>query len=251
MTIPLQQGLVYGPVESRRLGRSLGVNILPHGSKRCNFNCPYCQYGWTPGESLAGGDEPEWPTPAEVADAVERALRQDPAVDRVTLAGNGEPTLHPQFPAIVSMLRGVISRCNPRARLAVLSNASTLDRPDVRAALGQLDERFMKLDAGDDETLRRLNGVRMPVERVVRGLQDLGGVVLQSMFTRDGRSIDNTTPEALGKWMAAVKRIGPSAVHIYSLDRPPAWGQLQRVPRAELESIAEGVRKAGIEALVF
>ena len=253
MTIPLQSGLVYGPVKSRRLGASLGVNILPDARKVCNFNCPYCQYGWTPqdqkGTSLL--DE-RWPPADSVAAAVDAALVLDSRVDRITLAGNGEPTLHPEFRRVVEMLRRVRDRRARHARLAILSNASTVSDPAVVAALLQFDERYMKLDAGDDATLRRLNASPVPVEEIVEGLARLRGVILQSMFTRDDSGkIDNTAPEALSRWLAAVSRVKPRAVHIYTIDREPAWKPLLRVPRAELEAIAGRVRALGFDALTF
>ena len=253
MTIPLQEGVVYGPVESRRLGASLGVNILPDARKVCNFNCPYCQYGWTPADpkGLAVPEE-SWPFPEAVGAAVEASLARYGAIDRITLAGNGEPTLHPDFPAIVELLRNARDRRARHARLAILSNASTVSDPDIAAALLRLDERYMKLDAGDQNMLRALNGTLVPIAQIVEGLARLNGVILQSMFTRDpaGR-IDNTTPEALDSWMTVVRRVRPRAVHIYTIDRSPAWKLLQPVPRAELEMIAKRVSAAGIVSVVF
>jgi wyosine [tRNA(Phe)-imidazoG37] synthetase (radical SAM superfamily) len=253
VTIPLQAGIVYGPVKSRRLGASLGVNILPDARKVCNFNCPYCQYGWTPADPKgAAVPEESWPLAESVASAVDEALTAQGAVDRITLAGNGEPTLHPDFREIVEMLRKVRDRRARHARIAVLSNASTVDDPAVVAGLLRLDERYMKLDAGDTDTLRKLNGTTVPVDRIIDGLARLNGVILQSLFTRDAKGkIDNTTPVALASWLGAVQRVGPRAVHIYTIDRSPAWAPLQAVPRAELEALAQRVRALKISALTF
>jgi wyosine [tRNA(Phe)-imidazoG37] synthetase (radical SAM superfamily) len=249
VSIPLQTGLVYGPLASRRLGRSLGVNLLPENRKICNFNCPYCQYGWTPAGTLAG--PLDWPAPIAVARAVEAALGGDPAIDSITLAGNGEPTLHPGFGEVVERLRAVRDRLAPAARIAVLSNSSTVGRPGVIAALRRLDGRYMKLDAGDEATMRRVNGTRLDAEGIVSGLSRLDDVVLQAMFVRGPSGVDNTTPAALQPWLDAVIRIRPSAVHVYSLDRPAASIRLERVPRATLEQITERVGRAGIKAEVF
>lgn len=253
MTIPLQAGLVYGPVQSRRLGASLGVNILPDARKVCNFNCPYCQYGWTPADPNGTAVPQEsWPLAESVGAAVDAALTRNGAVDRITLAGNGEPTLHPDFPAIVELLRKVRDRRARHARLAILSNASTIGDPDIAAALLRIDERYMKLDAGDQATLRAMNGTLVPFDRIVEGLARLNGVILQSMFTRDPNGkIDNTTPRALDSWLKAIGRVNPRAVHVYTIDRSPAWKALERVPRADLDAIAQRVRTLGIEALVF
>jgi wyosine [tRNA(Phe)-imidazoG37] synthetase (radical SAM superfamily) len=250
-TVPLQAGFVYGPVRSRRLGISLGVNVLPDGGKVCNFTCAYCQYGWTPGPHQAresGG----WPDPVAIAAAVEAALGCAPRVDRITLAGNGEPTLHPRFGEIVERLRDVRERLAPRARLAVLSNGSTAAEPLVAAALVRLDEAYMKLDAGDARTLKAINGVALDPDATIDALADLGGVTLQAMFVRDPQGrVDNTTPAALDAWLSGVRRVRPTGVHIYSLDRTPALERLEPVPAAVLEGIARRVEAMGIPARVF
>lgn len=253
MTIPLQDGLVYGPVKSRRLGASLGVNIIPDGRKVCNFNCAYCQYGWTPASGKAVRvARDEWPTAESIAAAVDGVLARSGAIDRITLAGNGEPTLHPEFARIVELLRAVRDRRAKHARLVVLSNSSTVDDPAVIHGLRRLDERYMKLDAGDAATLRKINGTTIPVERIVSGLASLSGVVLQALFTRDAAGkVDNTTPGAIARWLAAVKRVRPLAVHVYTIDRSPAWKPLQKIPREELTAIGERVRGIGFEAVVF
>jgi wyosine [tRNA(Phe)-imidazoG37] synthetase (radical SAM superfamily) len=250
-TVPLQAGFVYGPVRSRRLGISLGVNVLPDGAKICNFNCAYCQYGWTPSPQGARA-QAGWPEPVRIADAVEAALGCAPRVDRITLAGNGEPTLHPGFAEIVERLRDVRARLAPRARLAVLSNASTAAEPIVAAALVRLDECHMKLDAGDGVTLKAINGVAIDSEVAIDALAQLGGVTLQALFVRDpeGR-VDNTTEPALAAWFAAVRRVRPMGVEVYSLDRRPALQRLEPVPAPVLQGIAARVEAMGIPARVF
>lgn len=253
--LPLQTDLVYGPVRSRRLGVSLGLNIFPARRKICNFNCAYCQYGWTREDESAVRAE-EWPEPVAIADAVRQALealgRDGRPVDRLTLAGNGEPTLHPRFGEVVERLRDVRDECCKEARLAVLSNGGTLDRPAVVAALARIDDKYLKLDTVDSETFRRLNGARSGLPRLLDALRTISHVTIQSLFTRDAAGkIDNTTPEAVERWIAALKAIQPDAVHVYSLDRAPAWSALQVVARSELESIASRARAAGLNAMVF
>jgi wyosine [tRNA(Phe)-imidazoG37] synthetase (radical SAM superfamily) len=251
--LPLQTGLVYGPVRSRRLGASLGVNILPAHRKICNFNCAYCQYGWTRDEAAC--DPADWPAPADVAREVRTTLQAMKAdagpVDHITLAGNGEPTLHPRFAEIVERLRAVRDEGWPAARLAVLSNGGTLQRRDVVAALERIDDPYLKLDTADPAMFRRLNGAQaQPLDLDL--LRTLPHLTIQSLFTReDSGRIDNTTPSAIADWLEALKRIRPWSVHVYSLDRAPAWGKLQVVPRAELEAIAARVRKEGLRAEVF
>lgn len=243
----LQAGLVYGPVPSRRLGRSLGVNLTPFGRKTCNFNCSYCQYGWT--DFPAKGD---FPRPADVIDAVDRALLDDPGVDSITVAGNGEPTLHPAFGPIVEGLVEVRARRAPNAKLALLSNGSTLNRMDVVYSLPRFDTRCMKLDAGDVTTFRMVNAPSIHLGRLIADLRSVGHLMLQSMFVRDGDGmVDNTTPRAVDAWLGAVDQIRPESVDIYSLARRPARRTLQAVPANVLDGIALRVLDLGIPARVF
>jgi len=255
--MPLQEGIAYGPVRSRRLGQSLGVNILPRNVKLCTFNCSYCQYGWTRvGPRSARGLGDVWPSPSSIAKAVglrlRRALSNGEAVHRLTLAGNGEPTLHPEFGEVVNRLRALRDDIKPGLPLAILSNSSTLDTPAVVSALERLDERYMKLDAGDSAILRRVNAAALTVDQIVSGLRRLSDVVIQAMFVRDrlGR-IDNAGDVAVASWIGALTRIAPLRVQVYSIDRAPAWPYIQAVPAVRLEEIARRVRAAGLQADVF
>lgn len=254
--LPLHQHIVYGPIRSRRLGRSLGVNLLPAGLKVCNMNCAYCQYGWTHGAQRLIGHARRWPTPASIAIAVESRLTQSEVtnelIDRLTIAGHGEPTLHPDFEEIVKHLKNIRDRISPRIRLAVLSNSTTAAKPDVRRGLVLFDERYMKLDAGDPITCARVNGLGLSVAETVDALTSLPAVIVQTMFvTDDEGNIDNTTQGAVSRWLAALKHIKPASVHIYTLDRAPAKSSLKAVPVGRLREIAERVRSTGIPAEVF
>jgi wyosine [tRNA(Phe)-imidazoG37] synthetase (radical SAM superfamily) len=243
----LQTSIVYGPVQSRRFGRSLRVSLVPANGKVCTFNCVYCQFG-----STTPAFRIEWPATTDIVRALERALGEDPSIEAVALAGNGEPTLHPGFARIVDGLLDVRARRAPRVRLAVVSNGSTLHRLSVRHALSLLDERHMKLDAGDATTLLRMNACPISLGRLIADLRYLGGVVLQSMFIRDTDGfVNNTTPAAVSAWLEAVRAIGPDAVHVCALDRIPARRGLVKLDRAELETIAARVAAIGIRAQVF
>lgn len=250
-----QDGPIYGPVQSRRLGRSLGVNILPGHLKICNFNCAYCQCGWTHLSDRACPEE-AWPEPAAIVDATRAALRrlsaEGRAIDRITIAGEGEPTLHPRFAEIVDALRAVRSEEAAGVPIAILSNSSTLDSPVVRRALARLDERYMKLDAGDETTLRRINGFWGPLDALITNLASLDRIVIQTMFVedREGRFV-NTSDSCVNAWIAALTVIRPATVHVYTVDRLPAMPTILQVERAKLDRIAEKVRAAGIAARSF
>jgi wyosine [tRNA(Phe)-imidazoG37] synthetase (radical SAM superfamily) len=252
----LHTGLVYGPVRSRRLGWSLGVNVLPPDEKLCTFNCLYCQYGWTRSARRSEAEPVAWPSPPDVIAAVSAALerleREGACVDRITLAGHGEPTLHPDFPAIVDALCTLRSERAPGTAVAVLSNSSTAGDARIRAALARLDERYMKLDAGDQDTLRHVNACALSIDTLLAALRALPNVIIQTMFVSDetGR-IGNTSDRAVAAWLAALRTIQPEAVHIYTLDRAPAWPGFRPVPTAFLEDVAHRVREAGMRPLVF
>jgi len=256
MAMPLQQHIVYGPVRSRRLGRSLGVNVLPPGAKVCNMNCAYCQYGFARGEGARATRRPAWPTAAQVGAAVTARLlkagRDGESLDRITLAGHGEPTLHPEFEEITARLVDVRDRLAPDLRLTVLSNSTTAEWPEVRRALTLFDERHMKLDAGDPITYGYVNGPGTSIRAIVDALRGLPRVILQSMFVSDGIGrVDNTTEGAIEEWLRAVDTIQPSRVHVYTIDRTPALAGLRPVAMRRLREIAERVRACEIPAEVF
>jgi wyosine [tRNA(Phe)-imidazoG37] synthetase (radical SAM superfamily) len=243
----LQCGIAYGPVQSRRMGRSLGVNLAPPGRKTCNFNCAYCQYGWTEFPANAA-----FPHPADVIDAVDQALTIDPGVDAITVAGNGEPTLHPGFAPIAEGLFRVRTRRAPKAKLALFSNASTLGRRDVVYSLSRFDERCLKLDAGDATTFRLMNAAMIPLAHVIADLRAVGRLTLQSMFVRDREhTVDNTTARAVAAWLEAVDRIRPERVDVYTLAHRPARDSLLAAPRDVLETIAARVIALGVPARVY
>jgi wyosine [tRNA(Phe)-imidazoG37] synthetase (radical SAM superfamily) len=251
-TIPLQDSVVYGPIRSRRLGSSLGINILPKSRKVCSSNCVYCQYGWT---SQDPSGEPLRRAP-ELLHDIEEAFRihqqAGTTVDCITLAGNGEPTLHPDLEALVAGIKKLRDAYFPRATVGILSDATQVTRPRVRQALELCDERYMKFDAADEATWRKINLPLGATEfgAMVDGLKGLGDIVLQSMFIQG--SYDNTGAGHVEAWIKAVGAIKPRSVQVYTVDRGTAADGIEEVPREKLQQIADKLAKAtGIPSEVY
>jgi wyosine [tRNA(Phe)-imidazoG37] synthetase (radical SAM superfamily) len=256
MSLPPLERIVYGPVRSRRLGRSLGINLLPAGMKICNMNCAYCQYGWTRGAIRYRGQGLGWPTAQAVDTAVSARLsaaaERDEVIDRLTVAGHGEPTLHPEFEEIATRLRSVRDRIAPGIPLAILSNSTTAAEADVSRGLSAFDERYMKLDAGDSATFATLNGGGRHLSDIIDALRRMSPIVVQAMFVRDERgAIDNSGVAAIRTWLDALETIRATRAHIYTIDRSPALGSLRPVAPRRLREIAEQVRALGIPTDVF
>jgi wyosine [tRNA(Phe)-imidazoG37] synthetase (radical SAM superfamily) len=181
-----------------------------------------------------------------------QAAESGEILDRMTVAGHGEPTLHPEFEEVVARLCAVRDRVAPDLPLAILSNSTTAMSVDVQKGLGLFDERYMKLDAGDSITYARINGAGGPIARIIGALRALAPVTVQAMFVTDrAGEIDNTTERAIDAWVEALEQVRADRVHIYTLDRAPALSSLRRVPARRLREIAEHARAAGIPARVF
>lgn len=252
---PLVDSVVYGPFPSRRLGSSLGVNILPSGVKVCAFNCNYCQCGWTfdlaDEATLASWT---WPTPAEIAVGLESRLKElsGAQLDAITLAGNGEPTLHPDFGRAVEEIVRTRDRVAKGVPLHILTNGANLSKAGVAEALNLLDERHVKLDAGTESMFLEMNSPTedIGIWDVMRGVKGLTDFVVQAMFTRGRR--DNSKPEEVDAWIEAVKKIKPKRVDVYSLAREPADAQILAVDNERLQEIAKLCEKrTGIPSSAF
>jgi wyosine [tRNA(Phe)-imidazoG37] synthetase (radical SAM superfamily) len=250
--------VVFGPVRSRRLGLSLGINLLPRHSKFCSFNCIYCECGWTPPGS---GKELDLPTKEEVSRFLEQRLRElhesDYLPDAITYAGNGEPTLHPDFAGIVDITLALRNRYAPEALVSVLSNGSRTSDPKVFDALLKLDRNIQKLDCGSEKIFALMNN---PVEAIkfdelVENLKKFDGrVIIQSMFLRGkfrGEIIDNTTSVEVNLWIERLKEIKPESVMIYPVARETPVHNLEKIPFRELEQIAARARAQGLKVEVY
>lgn len=252
----LQPGILYGPVQSRRLGVSLGISLLPTTYKLCSFNCIYCRYGRTKKAALAREPLDDLPSVAEVADAVETALaglvRDNQTIDSITICGNGEPTLYPELAEVIVAAKQLRDRYQPQARIAILSNSSTVGSPSVRATLELVDLKIMKFDAGSEEMFRQLNHPVTPIYmgEIVAGLKELTNTCLESLFLQ-GR-VSNADPDSVGVWIEKLREIQPLGVQIYTLDRVPAEPRIEKVNLSTLQWIADQVRwRTGVPAEVI
>ena len=249
--------IIFGPIISRRLGVSLGINLLPTDSKFCNFNCVYCECGWTSNDKHT---RPSFPSRAEVKAQLEKKLIEMKAEiqlpDVITYAGNGEPTIHPEFIGIIDDTMELRSKYCPKSKIAVLTNATQVHRPEIREALLKIDQNILKLDSGIEATIKSIN---QPLGKYI--LEDVianfckfeGKLIIQTMFVKglvNGKMIDNTTPTELDAWVNAIKRISPKQVMIYTISRDTPTEGLRKINIPELELIAARVRNLGIEVQV-
>jgi wyosine [tRNA(Phe)-imidazoG37] synthetase (radical SAM superfamily) len=249
--------IIFGPVKSRRLGVSLGINLLPVNRKICNFNCIYCECGWTC-DSIGTS---KFPTRVDVFEALELKLaemkKENFPPDVITYAGNGEPTLHPDFPSIIDDSIVLRDKYFPQTKIAVLSNATTITRPGVKEALLKTDMNILKLDSAFESTINRHNkpGSKIKVEELINNLAGFDGkLIIQTLFLRgtfNGEVINNTTPEEIEAWLKALEKIRPSEVMIYTISRDtPSGGHLKKIPARELQAIASMVESMGFRTQV-
>ena len=249
----LFDSIVYGPIRSRRLGVSLGVNLMPTTAKLCTFDCVYCECGWNQPVS-----HPQLPTREQVRDALEYQLSTlDVQPDVITFSGNGEPTLHPDFLGIIQDTCALRDQYCPNAKVSVLSNSTQLGRKDVVEALLLCDNRILKLDSAIDTTMQLIDkpvNQHLTVAQIVQWLSLFeGNFTLQTCFLRgeyEGRVIDNTTPEELSAWYQIVDILHPKQVMIYVIDRATPLQTLSKVPAEEMEAIAAPLREEGIDVIV-
>lgn len=248
---------IFGPIHSRRLGTSLGINLTPNDGKICSFDCIYCEAGYNAQGTGTTGISPR----EEVRTLLEQKLAAMKAngdrLDVITFSGNGEPTLHPDFNGVVDDVIALRDRYYPQVKISVLSNSTMIDRPAVVEALKKVDNNILKLDSAIDRTMRLID---RPVNRnfnvadLVEHLKQFSGqCIVQTMMLRgehEGERIDNTTDEEVEALLAAYLEILPAEVMLYSLDRATPEENLQKVPKEELETIAERFRAKGIKVQV-
>ena len=249
--------IVFGPVKSRRLGISLGVNLLPTGCKVCNFNCIYCECGWNDTEAFKTHS---LPSRYDVYQSLEKKLQEmienNEKPDVITFAGNGEPTIHPAFSSIIDDTIELRNQYFPESKISVLSNSTMIHNKHVVTALQKVDQNILKLDSVIQTTIQKLNqpAGKFLIKELLENLKFFNGrLIIQTLFTRglhNGTMVDNTTDTELTAWAAAIKEIAPEKVMIYTIERNTPLSGLQKISEEELNKIALRITQLGIEVQV-
>lgn len=262
MSTVIYSSPIFGPIHSRRLGISLGINLMPADGKICSFNCIYCECGFN--EDFR--PKLSRPTRGEVADGLERKLKEMHGEgirpDVLTFAGNGEPTGHPDFAGIIDDTIALRDRYCPQAKVSVLSNSTYINKPKVHDALMKVDNNILKLDTVDPTYIRNVDRPTYPsydVKEIIEGIRSFNGhAIIQTMFmhgtfTSEGKdgtatTIDagNTGEEFVKPWLDAVKYIAPGEVMVYTIDRETPDHDLRKATRDELDAIRDRVIAMGL-----
>ena len=243
----LREEVVFGPIKSRRLGWSLGINLLPTKGKICNFDCIYCECGW----NADGRDDTKLPSAAEVRSALEAKLAdillEGTQVDSITFSGDGEPTLNPDFARIIDDTIALRDIYCPQAKVSVLTNATKLLSDTVFGALRKVDAPILKLDAPTDERARKINGAlpSFRVDDVVKGMKRFeGDFILQTMFLKSD-DFDSLEPQMLAKWMDIVREIRPRLIMAYTIARPTPQRGLSAYSAAQIREALKPLEDDG------
>lgn len=245
----LREETVFGPIHSRRLGMSLGVNLLPTKGKICTFDCIYCECGW----NKDGLDDHKLPTAAEVRTALEDKLKElsaaGTAIDTITFSGDGEPTLNPEFPQIIDDTLELRDKYQPLAVVSVLSNATRVHMPEVFAALRKVDNPIMKIDAPTDELIALIDrptaGYRL--SRTLEALKHFdGNFILQTMFLKCSY-FDSSSTEVLNGWMNIVRELRPREIMVYTIDRPTPESGLESFTEEEMRTLVQPLMDEGFK----
>lgn len=245
----LREQTVFGPIKSRRLGNSLGLNLLPENGKLCNFDCIYCECGW----NADGRGDKVLPSASKVRSELENKLMQcmldGTAIDSITFSGDGEPTLNPEFARIVDDTLVLRNIYYPSAKVSVLSNATNLRKEGVFEALRRVDNPIMKIDAPTNALAARINRpyAAYDVEAVVEDLMRFDGdFVLQTMFLKS-EDFDSSSPECLEAWMTIVRKLHPREIMAYTIDRPTPMSGLQKFSESRMRELVKPLEEEGFK----
>lgn len=245
---------IFGPVHSRRLGVSLGVNLMPADGKLCSFDCVYCECGFNK-PSHSGSKRPSREqVKTDLEKQLQKMVEEGRLPDVITFAGNGEPTLHPDFAGIIDDTIALRDRYCPQAKVCVLSNATMAFKPDVRDALLKVDNNILKLDTVDPDFIQLVDRPvgKFDVNKIIDDLAAFHGkVIVQTMFLKgkyQGRDVDNTGDYYVTPWLKALEKIKPEAVMVYTIDRETPAHELLKATPAELDAIVARIKALGIDA---
>lgn len=249
----LRETIVFGPIHSRRLGSSLGINLLPERGKLCNFDCIYCECGW----NRDGREDKTLPDAAALREALEDRLAACAAagtpIDSITFSGDGEPTLNPDFPRIIDETLALRDRYYPDSRISVLTNATRLSVPAVFEALRKVDSPILKLDAPTTALVRMINRPQgaYEVSEVIEGMRRFeGDFILQTMFLR-ARGFDSSAPEVLGPWMEIVRDLRPREIMVYTIARPTPQTGLAKFTADEMTALLRPLTEEGLNIKIY
>jgi wyosine [tRNA(Phe)-imidazoG37] synthetase (radical SAM superfamily) len=250
--------IVFGPLKSRRFGVSLGINLLPTGYKNCTFNCIYCECGWTYRNQAS---QFKLPKRKDIYSMLEKKLQEMQSAghkpDNITFAGNGEPTIHPNFARIIEDTMELRNKYFPKAEITVLSNSTMLHKKEVFDALDKIENNVLKLDTAIEETFRQLNQpyANVPLQKIIQNIKKFDGrQIIQTLFIRgdvNGKRIDNTTEPEIHAWLDAIKDIAPRYVMVYPIARDTPVVGLEKITKTELDKISLQVQALGIETKTY
>ena len=237
----IREEVVFGPIHSRRLGSSLGINLLPEKGKICTFDCIYCECGW----NKDGRDDTQLPSAEKVRKALETKLQQCQKngvnIDSITFSGDGEPTINPEFPQIIDNTIRLRDQYYPNSKITVLSNATMVHKPKVFNALRKVDNPTMKIDAPTNEWIEKINhpAPGYDIHRVVEALKQFDGdFILQTMFLKS-KNFDSSSAEILNGWMDIVRQLKPREIMVYTIDRPTPEEGLQKFTVDEMRAFVQ------------
>ena len=244
--------IVFGPIYSRRLGSSLGVNLLPSKGKLCNFDCVYCECGW----NKDGADHGQFPSFGQICEALETKMKsladEGVSVDSITFSGNGEPTMHPDFSSVIDVTLQLRDCYFPDAKVSVLSNATLIGRPEVAEALMRVDNPILKIDAPTDEQIRLINKPvgHYSLKEVVENLKRFNGqFVLQTMFLKSPE-FNTTDPQSLEGWIEIVRTLRPREVMVYTIDRETPDKSLEKYTVGQMREFVRQLIEEGFNVQI-
>ncbi|MBO7489261.1 MAG: radical SAM protein [Bacteroidales bacterium] len=248
----LREETVFGPIHSRRLGTSLGINLLPEKGKFCNFDCIYCECGW----NRDGRNDKVLPSAEKVRTDLENMLRrlqkEGVKVDSITFSGDGEPTLNPEFPQIIDDTLRLRDTYEPDAKVSILSNATRAHIPEIFAALCRVDNPIMKIDAPTNELVAKINNPApgYDVQRVIEALKQFNGNFILQWCLLRSPDFDSSSPEVVGPMLDIIRLLHPREVMAYTIDRPTPAQNLTKVTPDEMRSLLQPLIDEGFQVQI-